>query len=199
MLFASLQYLRFYFEDIDLESHTSCQWDSVQIHQQGRDRPLAVTCGNNCRPDVIVPASSAYVTFISDYSVTGNGFRLRYAVVDTGNELTRISMGILSLLLILSRRPKVYITKKISPSLPKPLLNFMDGLAELLFLDKIGHRWFRHRRWPGDTDPDSKVHGANIGPIWGRLDPDGPHVGPMNFAIWGASFTVLFELKRPFH
>ena len=32
--------------------------------------------------------------------------------------------------------------------------------------------------------PDSKVHGANMGPIWGRQDPDGPHVGPMNFAIW---------------
>ena len=32
--------------------------------------------------------------------------------------------------------------------------------------------------------PDSKVHGANIGPIWGRQDPGGPHVGPMNFAIW---------------
>ena len=31
---------------------------------------------------------------------------------------------------------------------------------------------------------DSKVHGANIGPIWGRQDPGGPHVGPMNFAIW---------------
>ena len=32
--------------------------------------------------------------------------------------------------------------------------------------------------------PDSKGHGANIGPIWGRQDPGGPHVGPMNFAIW---------------
>ena len=32
--------------------------------------------------------------------------------------------------------------------------------------------------------PDSKVHGANMGPIWGRQDPGGPHVGPMNFAIW---------------
>ena len=32
--------------------------------------------------------------------------------------------------------------------------------------------------------PDSKVHGANTGPIWGRQDPNGPHVGPMNFAIW---------------
>ena len=34
--------------------------------------------------------------------------------------------------------------------------------------------------------PDSKVHGANMGPIWGRQDPGGPHVGAMNFAIWDA-------------
>ena len=32
--------------------------------------------------------------------------------------------------------------------------------------------------------PDSKVHGTNMGPIWGQQDPGGPHVGPMNFAIW---------------
>ena len=34
-------------------------------------------------------------------------------------------------------------------------------------------------------DPDSKVHGASMGPIWGRQDPGGPYVGPMNFANWG--------------
>ena len=33
-------------------------------------------------------------------------------------------------------------------------------------------------------NPDSKVHEANVGPIWGRQDPGGPHVVPMNFAIW---------------
>ena len=32
--------------------------------------------------------------------------------------------------------------------------------------------------------PDSKDHGANMGPIWGRQDPGGPHVDTMNFAIW---------------
>ena len=32
--------------------------------------------------------------------------------------------------------------------------------------------------------PDSNVHGANMGPIWGQQDPDGPNVGTMNFAIW---------------
>ena len=44
-----------------------------------------------------------------------------------------------------------------------------------------------------EMSPDSKIHGANMGrtwhgaimgPIWGRQDPGGPHVGPMNFAIW---------------
>ena len=34
------------------------------------------------------------------------------------------------------------------------------------------------------TYPDSKVHRANMGPIWGRQDPAGPHVGPINLAIW---------------
>ena len=33
-------------------------------------------------------------------------------------------------------------------------------------------------------NPDNKVNGTNMGPIWGRQDPGGPHVGPMNFAIW---------------
>ena len=36
---------------------------------------------------------------------------------------------------------------------------------------------------------DSNVHRANMGPIWGRQDPGGPHVGPMNIAIWDASST----------
>ena len=55
-------------------------------------------------------------------------------------------------------------------------------------------KWGSHYDWatisnspavdPGtqDRDPDSKVHGANMGPIWGRQDPGGPHVGPMNLS-----------------
>ena len=31
--------------------------------------------------------------------------------------------------------------------------------------------------------PDSKVHGANMGPIWVLSAPDGPQVGPTNLAI----------------
>ena len=33
------------------------------------------------------------------------------------------------------------------------------------------------------TYPDSKVHGANMGPTWVLSAPDGPHVGPMNLVI----------------
>ena len=44
-----------------------------------------------------------------------------------------------------------------------------------------GHGWTRPRSW---DYPDSKVHGASMGPIWGRQDPIGPHVGPMNLDIW---------------
>ena len=31
--------------------------------------------------------------------------------------------------------------------------------------------------------PDRKVHGANMGPAWGRQDPGGPHVDHTNLAI----------------
>ena len=36
----------------------------------------------------------------------------------------------------------------------------------------------RTQRLIAKDTPDSKVHGANMGPIWGRQDPGGPHVGP---------------------
>ena len=51
-------------------------------------------------------------------------------------------------------------------------------------------------------NPDSKVHGTNMGPICGRQDPDGPHVGTMNLAIWegfaadDACPSENFRLKR---
>ena len=41
--------------------------------------------------------------------------------------------------------------------------------------------------------PGSKVHGANMGPIWGRQDPGGPHVGPMNFAIWAGCRGIFCD------
>ena len=48
-----------------------------------------------------------------------------------------------------------------------------------------------------DIAPDSKIHGANMGPIWGRQDPAEAHVGPMNFAIWGMydEETICFYVR----
>ena len=43
---------------------------------------------------------------------------------------------------------------------------------------------------------DSKVHGANMGPTWGRQDPGVPYVGPMNISIWdGVSFVGVSSEK----
>ena len=43
-----------------------------------------------------------------------------------------------------------------------------------------------------------KVHGANMGPIGGRQDPGGPHVGPMNLAIWLSCLQRL-NIGGPFY
>ena len=63
---------------------------------------------------------------------------------------------------------------------------------------------FRVGSWNNATPlrlaiPDSKVYGANMGPTWGQRDPGGPHVGPMNFAIWDVrrtGFEYKCQLKR---
>ena len=59
-----------------------------------------------------------------------------------------------------------------------PCLNLDSGLAKPMMeiglaLDSI------------ENNPDSKVHGANMGPTWVLPAPGGPHVGPINFAICG--------------
>ena len=41
--------------------------------------------------------------------------------------------------------------------------------------------------------PNSKVHGANI---WGRQDPGGHHIGPMNFASWVNKHWILPDSYR---
>ena len=49
--------------------------------------------------------------------------------------------------------------------------------------------------------PDSKVHRAIMGPIWGRQDPGGSQVGPMNFAICVVRkmAAILSRIARPPH
>ena len=45
--------------------------------------------------------------------------------------------------------------------------------------------------------PDSKLHGANMGSIWGQQDPGGPHVGPMNFSIGDVLPNQSPEIMTP--
>ena len=49
------------------------------------------------------------------------------------------------------------------------------------------------------SNPDSKVHGANMGPTWGWQDPGGPHLGHMNLAIWEefTEFDTVPQLAHP--
>ena len=54
----------------------------------------------------------------------------------------------------------------------------------------------------GLVNPDSKVHGSNIGPSWVLSAPDGHHVGPMYLVIregFGESIhTCLLSARRIF-
>ena len=40
----------------------------------------------------------------------------------------------------------------------------------------LGKSRWRQKQMTNDIDPDSKVHGANMGLTWGLSAPDGPHV-----------------------
>ena len=51
--------------------------------------------------------------------------------------------------------------------------------------------------WMDECIPWFKVHGANEGPIWGRQDPGGPHVGPLNLAIWVSSQIIYWRKAVP--
>ena len=66
------------------------------------------------------------------------------------------------------------------------LCNIKAALLRLLYSIDVGVGIFALFLFP-----ESKVHWANMGPIWGRQGPGGPHVGPMNFAIWvGLVFSM---------
>ena len=58
------------------------------------------------------------------------------------------------------------------------------GSMDLPQLCNTCHLWNVSKVLLHYINPDSKGHGANMGHIWDRQDPDGPRVGLMNFAIW---------------
>ena len=46
--------------------------------------------------------------------------------------------------------------------------------------------------------PHSKVHGANMGPIWGRQDPGGTHVGTVSFFTWVSFLGFSMDCPHKF-
>ena len=59
--------------------------------------------------------------------------------------------------------------------------------------------WHRHqpRQAHGNFEKTNHKQGlrGHIGPIWGRQDPVGPHVGSMNFAIWASSLHTPLPIS----
>ena len=47
-----------------------------------------------------------------------------------------------------------------------------------------------------EGNPDSKIHGVNMGPTWVLSASDGPHVGPMNLAIMEYCIELCAKLQR---
>ena len=60
-------------------------------------------------------------------------------------------------------------------------------LSTISFYLWICDMWFLR-----GSNPDSKVHGANMGPTWALSAPDGPHVDPMILAIREGMSSVLY-------
>ena len=83
-----------------------------------------------------------------------------------------------------SARFSIIKTRKTIKSIS--LLQQMTWQAKdpVLFYPRRWHSFWEILRPQHNKDPDSKVHGANMGP---RQDPGGPHVCPMNFIIWWLS------------
>ena len=59
--------------------------------------------------------------------------------------------------------------------------NILALIINVHNLSSAGHMHIQNSRLV--ITPDSKVHGAYMGPTWVLSAPDGPHVGPMNIGI----------------
>ncbi|XP_054752694.1 extracellular serine proteinase-like [Lytechinus pictus] len=70
------------FDDFELEQHTTCGYDSVDVHDGDMNGPiLDKLCGLNLPGVVTSTQSSMYVRFTSDSSVTRRGFSATYAIL----------------------------------------------------------------------------------------------------------------------
>ena len=105
------------------------------------------------------------------------------------------------ILIILKKLIRTYISISLKCKI------FMKNMRVMIH-DFIRYLWINESTPPQDhnlsillmyryiTGPDSKVHGANIGPTWVLSAPDEPHVVPMNLAIRGGLLSALSLLYR---
>ena len=84
------------------------------------------------------------------------------------------------------------INQSLIPRLTNPWMTItgIDVLVGLSIYNTVGNNTINSCYDMANNLPnihiyhDSRVHGANMGLIWGRQDQGGPHVGPMDLAIW---------------
>jgi len=77
---ASGKKIKISFDDIEIESHSSCVYDYVVI-KDGDRSTLLKTCGNNKPADIISHTNKVKVIFHSDISITMRGFKLTWTEV----------------------------------------------------------------------------------------------------------------------
>ena len=98
-------------------------------------------------------------------------------LIDWGR-VTHICVGILTIIgsdncLSPGRRHAIIWTDAVILLIGPPETDFNEIL--------IKNHTFSFKKLYLKISPESKVHGANLGPIWSRQDPGGPQVGPMNY------------------
>ena len=75
------------FEHFELEHHSDCQYDFLEVHERGvATGPLVGRyCGRDTPPGYVSASNSLYLNFRSDYSVSRSGFRIRYKTGEREN------------------------------------------------------------------------------------------------------------------
>ena len=78
---------------------------------------------------------------------------------------------------------------------------FLFIKAAIYFRYRSSYIWLARATGWSEDFPDSKVHGANMGPTWGRQNPGGPMLAPWTllsgFPIWSGNdyyFEIIFHI-----
>ena len=90
LLICAFQVIVFTFTDFNLESQSSCNYDSVTVHDGDSINalPLGKFCGSVAPPPTTTSGNSATLRFKTDGSTTLRGFSIDYVASDGGNILT---------------------------------------------------------------------------------------------------------------